>query len=717
MMFLFPNISGRMMLKALLPYILSILAIIAMIAGYVQFTQNLRNGVLERERNRALGSALVLESVLRDDDLALRFFETQVRDGQPHLRMKTDLQDVLGIGEFDLAFASEGSELPFSEDSIAYVSISTMDPVVSTVDIGKESNILLYYPMADLQGRDALARILFSSSIGDGTIVHSRYGIYLLGSALILLLLMPGVFLRLAEMRRRIEKAGFYDGDSSLGRENADDPMISDTCPPKMMDEKEFPALFRLDSDGRVLYMNLSAEKALDIGRDDARGFLFSELPCFAPEERERIVLPDEGTSRLELSLINSSGGSVRAGLLMEKLSDSGYAVSVGRIQGSDKSEESRETSMRVRDSAVAGADTDLIMDISSMLLDARKRFRNQEEVIEYLGRIQDLLKSASRNGMTPEVSGPATVEMFSELDAISTALNDVLPDRASIQLDAPGFLPEVECSREDFTQIVKNMVFFSLESNTGPVRIRLGARDVPSPVSDSVFSTNCDRTVPRSVSLSYTDGTRIPVVLKEALMDPETDLTGIQRDFGSHVSSVASVLSRLDCHPVFTEGTTGSTLNILFRISEGYLFDQTPGEVRPRMDLSLISLAICDGSKALRESVSEALGLLGISVSTYDDLDAAKDILEGCSYLILDMSVLLDPLDEVLDLLKNDFPGLRIIVTSSLAEEELELPESTERVVRYLEKPYAIDDILNTVELTDAASGMHDNPAVADER
>jgi len=105
-------------------------------------------------------------------------------------------------------------------------------------------------------------------------------------------------------------------------------------------------------------------------------------------------------------------------------------------------------------------------------------------------------------------------------------------------------------------------MVFYSLESKSGSVRIKLGARDVPSPVSDSVFSVNCDRTVSRSVSISYTDGTRMPVVLKEALLDPETDLSGIQRDYGSHISSVAEVLSMLDCHPVFTEGSSGTTLN-----------------------------------------------------------------------------------------------------------------------------------------------------------
>lgn len=718
-MLLLPRVSIRTVFWALMPYILGLLAIAAVLLGYFHFTSSALDRVVSMERERAVRTAESLITLLRDSAIRNDFFEAHIVDGRNLIRLRPDLLSLFGLLEFQLVSFPEGVQLEgdhFEGDSLARSALEGMTAVSAYMERGKDDDLLLYYPLRDSGGSPALARIVIDNVLDRDSLIESRYTLYLMSAAVILLVLLPGIFLKLAEIRRKIEKAGFYQSDMEFHSEKTDGTAGSDICPPSLLEGDEFPAVFRLDENGSIMYMNRSAETLMDITRDDMKWAFFHELPCFHEDDRDRIVYPrEDATGMFSLNIIDSAGTARRATFVMERLNNTGYAVSTRTV------DMEREGRGEVTDTPAAEATADRPAEVAgdgriramALLKEGKSRFRHSEAVVEYFGRLQDALSESGDGRETTHDGTSETIDISSELDSIASALNDVLPERASIQLDIPDFLPEVGCSREDFTQIVKNMVFHSLESHSGPFRIVLGAREVPSPVSDHVFAANCDRTVGRSVALTYTDGTRIPVVLKEALMDPETDLSGIQRDFGTHISSVASVLSSLDCHPVFTEGTMGSSLNILFRMSENYIFDHSHGEASHTIDLSRISLAVCEASRAVRDSVSEVLEMHGISVMRSADLDEMREILadSGADLLVLDRSVLLEPLEDVLEELGKDFPALRFILTGGSVLQEMNVPETMERKVRILEKPYDVDEILNIVELTMPRKDVHDRP------
>lgn len=717
-MLLFPRVTIRTIIWALMPYILGLLAIAAVLMGYFHFTSSAVELVVRMDRERAVRTAESLIDLLRDSGIENDLFEAHVVDGHDVIELRPDLLSILGLTEFEVVSFPEGvqpEETFFEGDSLAVSALEDMTAVSAYLEKGKNDDLLLYYPLREGIGSPALARMVFEDFIDRDSLIERRYTIYLMSAAVILLVLLPGIFLKLAEIRRKIEQTGFYQNEVEYQTEKINGAAGPDICPPSLLEGDEFPAVFRLDENGSILYMNSSAEKLIDITRDDMKGSIFHELPCFHEYDRNKIVYPrEDATEMFSLNIVDSRGIARRATFVMERLSSTGYAVSTRTV---DKEQKERDEVSDAPSAEVLAEDrpADVVGDgrlrAIALLKEGRFRFRSNEVVVEYFNRLQNALSGRGDRLEAPDEGETETIDISSELDSISSALNDVLPDRASIQLDIPDILPEAMCSREDFTQIVKNMVFYSLESHSGPFRIVLGAREVPSPVSDHVFSANCDRTVPRSIALSYTDGTRIPVVLKEALMDPETDLSGIQRDFGTHISSVAAVLSSLDCHPVFTEGTMGSSLNILFRVSENYLFDQSQREASRTIDLSRVSIAVCEASRAVRDSVSDVLELYGISVMRSSDMDEMKDMLtDSCAdHLVLDQSVVFEPLEDVLGALGRDFPALRIILTGGSVLREIYVSEAMERKVRILEKPYAVDEILSIVELTMPRRDVHD--------
>lgn len=716
-MLLFPSISGRTMARTLLPYILGILAVAAVMTAYLAFTSSTADMVDDHNSQHAVKVAKQLASILVEGGLSPEMFVREETEGYRYLTLSDYYSDLLGLVEMQVIEFDQvpSTGIPFEEDSLLISAMASMEPRIQYSEVDKRNRLLLIYPMQDGAGRPVALRLVFQDVLSRSMIMEGRYSMYLAAAAVILLLLLPGIFLKLAEIRRQIEKTGFYRSESDIAEEKSVQIVRADISPSFLLEGKEFPALFRLDENGTILYMNRSAERLTDLTREDVKGSMFHELPCFPDSARERITYPQDGDPlEIGIDVLSSSGASRGASFRIERLGRTGYGVSAffGRRDEDLPREPSQDH--EVKDSAevlAEGMTQESYNRVIALLNEGRARFRNDEQFIEHMGRIYDTMVEGGHGAVPGEDDTATTIELYSELDAISSALNDVLPERASIELDVPGFLPAVECSRQDFTQLVKNLVFHSLETTAGPVRIRIGTREVHSPVSDSVFSANCDRTVPRSVSISYSDGTRIPAVLKEALMDPETDLSGIRRDYGSHISSVAAILARLDSHPVFTEGSSGSTLHLLLRISEELLFDQHGAEDAHTVDLSSIRLIVCDASRAVRESVCDAISLFHLQASGTGDLEEARAMISDmpADFLVLDHSAILDPIDEVLEDLGRAYAGLRIILTMGLQDDEIVVPDSMEQKVRIIEKPYTIDDILNIVELTTEGQNPND--------
>lgn len=711
-MILFPGVSSKVMLRVLSPYIFSVIVIITVVAGYIHFTDNICYQVIRIEQKQAIQTAKSITGIYTNEEISIIMFNRYQSNESVYLELKPEFMELFNLSAFIIAYSIPGEKtsgvIPLDENLLAVNAMSSGSPTMQYFESDSQTRLLLFYPLLDSSGNSAIARMVFENVLGRDDMNSSKYNIHILSIVVVMLIVIPGLFLRLAGLRRRIEKSGYYQENIGIKIDNEARINNSEFCPSSILNSFEFPAMFRLDSSGSIFFMNSSAEKLIDISKNDIMGVKFHELPCFSPEDQELIVYPkNEEPVEYILGIIDSSGSSRKSSFRIELLSkNKEYAIAVRNILDEDggvlKAGKSGTASKKPEEIQGRLFYND-VQRIRALVEDCRIKFSGDPACLDNLERITDVLSGLESDSGMNDKGRDDTIEIFSELDAISEALNDVLPQRASIELDVPGFLPKVECSREDFTQIVKNMAFYSLESTNGPVRIKLGARDVPSPVSDSVFSANCDRTVSRSVSLSYTDGTRIPVVLKEALLDPETDLSGIQRNYGSHISSVAAVLSRHDCHPVFTEGSTGTALNILFRISEDYLFDVSQTESLHRENLSSIKLGICDASRVVRESVSDVLTMYGIDVRSEADLDGIRDWLteSQADYLVLDYSASEESMEEVLSNLKIEFPDIEIILTTGSSEVGSSIYESLDWNGRILMKPYSVDELLNIIEMS----------------
>ncbi len=710
-MILFPGVSSKAMLRVLLPYIFSVIVILTVVAGYIHFTDCICCKVIQIEQKQAIQTARSITGTSVNEEMSIIMFDRRQSNGSVYLELKPEFMELFNLSDFVIAYPMFGEipeVVPLDENSLAVNAMSSSSPTVQYVKSGSQTRLLLFYPFVDSSGNSAIARMIFENVLGTDAMNSSKYNIYIMSVVAFMLIIIPCLFLRLADLRRRIEKDGFYQGDIEIKTDDDAKITNSDICPLSILNGFEFPAMFRLDSSGSVFFMNSSAEKLIDISKNDMRGVKFHELPCFSPEDRKLIIYPEnEEPLEFTLGIIDSSGDSRKSSFRIELLSNKKeYAITVKNISdenGNVLEHGKSGTDSKEHEKSPGSLPYNNIQRIRTIIEDCRIKFSGDSTCLDNLERITDVLSGLESDSGMKNKGRDDTIEIFSELDAISEALNDVLPQRTSIELDVPGFLPQVECSREDFTQIVKNMAFYSLESTNGPVRIKLGARDVPSPVSDSVFSTNCDRTVSKSVSLSYTDGIRMPVVLKEALLDPETDLSGIQRDYGSHISSVAAVLSRHDCHPVFTEGSAGTTLNILFRIREDYLFDVSHTDSLHRENLSSIKLAICDASRIVRESVSDVLTMYGIEVRSEADLERMRNWLaeSQVDFLVLDYSAVEESMEEVFSNVRIEFPDLKIILTRSFSETGSFLHESLEQNRRILMKPYSVDELLNIIEMS----------------
>ncbi len=708
-MILFPGISPKVMLRVLFPFIFSTIAVAAVLGAYIHFTDSTCAEVLRMEQEQVIRTAKSITGISMDDSMAILMFNRRQSEGFVYLDLKPEFLGSFNLSECTIVYSirDEAFEtIQFEEDSLVQSSLTTGSPVLQYLERGKENSLLVFYPVIDSSRNTSISRMVFENVHGNDN-AGNKYNFYIISAAALVLLIVPGLFLKLADLRRQIEKKGFYQSDDASKTTSNAEIITIDEYPSSFLEGYEFPALFRLDIKGVVLYMNNSAEKLIDISKNDIKGTKFHELPCFSLEDQNLIKYPEpEEPLELIIGIIDSTGSSRKAVFRVEMLGEAGYAISVKDVANQEdklSGKEEIEYDSKLHEVFAESLSDSGLQRIRSYLDEGRIKFQGDQSFLDHLNGISDLLSGNGTDLETQEQDQVKTIEIFSELDAISTALNDVLPERVSIELDVPGFLPEVECSRVDFTQIVKNMVFYSLESTSGSVRIELGARDVPSPVSDSVFSANCDRTVSRSVSMSFTDGTRIPVVLKEALLDPETDLSGIQRDYGSHISSVAAVLSRLDCHPVFTEGSTGTTLNILFRTSEDYLFDVSHSESPHRINLSSMKLAICDASRAVRESVSDVLTMYGMGIFTASNLEEVKKMMADSevNYLILDHSAIDESIDEALSDIRSEFPDLEIILTTGFSYNVDSLPEKPGSKVSILRKPYSTDDLLNIFEMS----------------
>ncbi|MCK4672234.1 MAG: hypothetical protein KAT47_06765, partial [Candidatus Aegiribacteria sp.] len=593
------------------------IAVIVVLVVYLHMTDSISDkiAIIENEKISQVTENLVRLS--NNMDYSDAMFNSFQESGIAFHHLRPHFLNCFDLEECVIARPLTGNEfekIPFS-DTLAVSAFNNNIPYMRRIGSGQDESLTVFYPFQLSEDRPALVRILFTDLEGTDWLNAYRYDFYALSVAVMILIIIPGLILGLANLRRKIEMRGYFEEEQEDEKttKSSGKVILLDVYPSSLMDRSDSPALFKLDSNHEIVHMNSAAESLIDIPLDDAIGMQFNSLPCFDAVEASSLEYPETKEGKeIILNLADSTGSINRTVFRIELFNDSGFAVigkgvsepyleTMDSMTSLPKTEESQQAQPQEHAQAPRKITYPDIQKAIELAEAGRKLSGIDAAVANHFGKIARTLTEIKQNALRSEKEQSGVIEIGVELERIASALNDVLPARASIEVESSGFLPEAECSSSDFSQIIKKMVFHSLESVSGPVRIRIGGRNVPFPANDPVFSAKCDGSVSRSVSISYCDGTRIPVFLKEALLDPETDSSGIQRDFGSHISSLAAILARLGLYPVFTEGSTGTTLNMLFSISENSLFDISPVESRKPSKMGNISMAICDASREVR--------------------------------------------------------------------------------------------------------------------
>jgi CheY-like chemotaxis protein len=681
-MLFFRGVSRRRMISVLLPYALGLLAVLAVLAFYLRVTGEVASNAAASVEEKAIQVSWELSRLASDSTTAALMFMSYTQEDMLFRRLKPDFTDLLGLDDFTFVVPLTGafSRLPFSRDTLAERAVESGELQLRWNEGGEAGSLTVFFPASVDSGAVRwLSRMELPASTESITFDRYRYMFFILAAAVIVLIIGPAVILRLADLRRRTDLTRFANPEI-VGRKGAvpsreplrDDPMLS-----SFFSEHGAPALFRLDTQGCILDMSPSALELLDISSEAASGMMFHRLPGLIADGLE--CYPDEWRSgNFHVELEDSSGKVRKIRFTAESLGDDGYLLAGHSEEAQLMVGEPTDSPGGERRSGaehpVQGIQQYTTSEMEEILRLAAEGMESAAPGTEAAVRFARICELATPGGTEPAVC-PAPgegIEICSELDRIALALNDVLPERATVDVDSPGFLPEVRFTRQDLTQFIKNMVFYSLESVQGQVRIRFSAREVSSPVTDSVFSARCDRSVGSSVSLSYTDGARMPVRLKEALLDPETDSSGIRRDFGNYVTAAAAILSDCNCYPVFTEGALGTKLHILFPTYDNPQFESADrGAAVLAAAGDDMSVVVCDASKAVRDSVAEAIGAIGVDASAAASIDELLGILDTRTVrgVVLDASVLERDPEQVLQSLREKYPGTGLVITTRLSQ------------------------------------------------
>jgi CheY-like chemotaxis protein len=712
-MLFFRGVSRRRMINVLLPYTLGLLAVLAVLAFYLRVTGEVAANAATAAEEKAIQVSWELSRLASDSTMAALMFMSYTQEDMLFRRLKPDFTNLLGLDDFTFVVPLAGgfSRLPFGGDTLAERAVDSGELQLRWNEGEEAGDLTVFFPASVDSGAVRwLSRMELPASTASISFDRYRYMFFILAAAVIVLIIGPAVILRMADLRRRTDLTRFSSPEIA-GRKGAappreplrDDPMLS-----SFLSEHGAPALFRLDTDGSILDMSPTALELLDISSEAASGMMFHRLPGLIAEGLE--CYPDEWRSGSFVVALEDRSGKVRKiRFTAESLGDEGTLLAghsedeqPGSRPSSDASGGERRKGDELPDPGTVQFSTSDMEQIRRLAEEGRESVAPGTDAAASFDRIREL---ATRGGAEPAVcpgSGQG-IEICSELDRIALALNDVLPERAIVEVDSPGFLPEVRFTRQDLTQFIKNMVFYSLESVQGQVRIRFSAREVSSPVTDSVFSARCDRSVGASVSLSYTDGARMPVRLKEALLDPETDSSGIRRDFGNYVTAAAAILSDCNCYPVFTEGPLGTKLHILFPTCDNPQFESAErGAAVLTVAGEGMSVVVCDASKSVRDSVTEALGGMGVIASSAAGMEELMGILDtrAVSGVVLDASVLERDPEELLQSLREQYPGTGLVIATRPSQ-PLVLAGSGMDGLSVLMKPYT------PLELMEALAGV----------
>ncbi len=691
--------------RLLVPFAVGVAAVVAMLAGFLWTLSRMNEQTMVLSEERILEIAVGIPELLESVPGAL---ETEPIAAGRRLGLSSALERLLGIDSFErYVFAPGDPPAALTADTLA----------VSALELGQyemgsspgSRTVSLVYPREPEQGMSVVDRIVISDPV-PRMLERYRYDHLLLTAAVLMLLVIPSLIISLSGLHRRYREWTFTGTTPAGGRPKTGggkpEPSRSPAFPAELLDAPGDAALLLLDESGCVMEASRAAVELLDVPRGDLVGLSPSDMSFIEGELPD--AMPAAGEERrLGLNVLRGDGESIRVQAILSGLTDGSCGLRLMSPGGDVPSVCAGDGHAAVGETSVALA----VETAARGLRDTATRESDAErfsEILRALGRRPEDVRLESEEARSGDLT-----DLGAELTAAVSALSGVLPERVGMELDVPPGLPSVRCERHALTRLVKHLVFHSMETVSGQLRLRLATRDVPSPGSHATVPHALGLEHSRLVELTYTDGSRVPVRLKEALTDPETDSEGITRDFGSHVSAAARVLTEMGLVPVFTEEPDGTRMHLFMETDEAGLYSGSGDSARGDPGLAGMSLLLCDSSTELMRGMTDALTLMGLEVRTAPDWQTMEERARElrADFLVIDASVLPGGGKEEGSPLRlpEGLGGGAVVLTAGSTDRSAGYLERRIIGATVLRKPYSPEELVEQLSRTDGDDGSGD--------
>ena len=190
--------------------------------------------------------------------------------------------------------------------------------------------------------------------------------------------------------------------------------------------------------------------------------------------------------------------------------------------------------------------------------------------------------------------------------------------------------------------------------------------------------------------------------VVKEQLFDPFFTTKG-EKGSGLGLSQVIGFINRSNAQiNIYSEIGKGSTFNLYFkRYISSSKNDIDHTEIQS--NASIIkgqNILVVDDEPALKELAAKMLSIQGYNVYQADSVKAAVEILHNnVINLVLSDVIMPDADGYVLaSIIKEKFPGVKLILASGFTKSESEKPEHQDLTDNLLQKPYSSTELIEAV-------------------
>lgn len=293
-----------------------------------------------------------------------------------------------------------------------------------------------------------------------------------------------------------------------------------------------------------------------------------------------------------------------------------------------------------------------------------------------------------------------SSVNINDLLKADLNMLQKTLTARIEVVFDLDESLWDVWIDDSDFHDCILNMSINALHAmpDGGELSFKTKNMHFAQREAESLHISEGDYI---QVSISDT-GCGMNDVVKEQLFDPFFTTKG-EKGSGLGLSQVIGFINRSNAHiNIYSEIGKGSTFNLYFK---RYISSSKNSNDNETIETNVSAIKgqnilVVDDEPALKQLAAKMLSIQGYNVSEADSVKAAVEILNNKAIDLVLSDVIMPDADgyELASIIKEKFPGVKLILASGFTKSESEKPEHQDLTDNLLHKPYSSTELLEAV-------------------